>query len=227
VSPSRRDILLGGAFLTTAGLGFAGSFLNRPRALPAGGLEKLIPPRLGQWQQAGAAGIILPEEGDLSRSVYDEVLTRVYLAEGQPPIMLLIAYGGNQSGSMQLHRPEACYPAAGFALGDGEDILVDTAPGRRLPARLLQATSPERTEQILYWTRVGEHFPRSPSAQRWAVVRDHLRGEVPDGVLVRVSTIGEQRTGALPVLTGFIRDLAMGAAAGGRALLIGGGQARG
>jgi len=218
---SRRDMLLGTAFVAAAGLGTAGSLLNRPRQLGAGGLEALIPGQLGGWRSIGNGGVIAAEEGDLSRSIYDQVLTRLYVADGRPPVMLLIAYGGNQSGNMQLHRPEACYPAAGFALGKKQDVTVDALPGRPVPALLVEAVAPSRTEQILYWTRIGDEFPRSPSAQRWAVVRDNLRGQVPDGVLVRVSTIGEQLAGALPILVGFIQALAAGAPPAGRALLTG------
>ncbi len=220
VDLTRRDMLLGTALLATTGLGLAATTLNRPRKLPGGGLEALVPEQLGAWRSIGNAGVIAAEEGDLSRSTYDEVLTRVYVAEGQPPIMLLIAYGGNQSGTTQLHRPEACYPAAGFVLSKPRDILVEATAGRAIPARLVEATSTSRTEQILYWTRVGDDFPRSPAQQRWAVVRDNLRGEVPDGILVRVSTIGEQLPNALSVLTGFVQALTS-AAASARALLVG------
>jgi EpsI family protein len=220
MNASRRDMLVGGALLAGSALAFAGSTFNRPRPLPAGGLGPLVPERVGKWQSAGSAGVIVPEEGDLSRSTYDEVLTRVYVGEGQAPVMLVLAYGGNQSGSMQLHRPEACYPAAGFVLGAAKSVMLDL-PGQQLPARLLEATSPTRSEQILYWTRIGGQFPGSPSAQRWAVVRDNLRGQVPDGALVRLSTIGLELNAAVPVLTDFVRGMTAAAPPLGRLLLVG------
>jgi EpsI family protein len=221
VALSRRDLLIGGALAGTAALGLAGSLLNQPRILPGGGLKRLIPEQAGGWRSIGNAGVIVPEEGDLSRSTYDEVLSRVYVAPGLPPMMLLIAYGGNQSGNMQLHRPEACYPAAGFVLGKPNDIVVNSPSGQPIHARLIGATSPSRSEQILYWTRIGARFPRSGLEQRLAVVRENLRGRVPDGVLVRVSTIGLPLEAALPLLTAFIRDLVSAAPVQARSLLAG------
>jgi EpsI family protein len=220
-APSRRDLLIGGALIGTAAIGLAGSLLNQPRILPGGGLKQLIPEQAGSWRSIGNAGVIVPEEGDLSRSTYDEVLSRVYVAEALPPMMLLIAYGGNQSGNMQLHRPEACYPAAGFVLGKPRDIVVTGPSGALMDARLVEAVSPGRSEQILYWTRIGQRFPRSGLEQRLAVVRENLRGEIPDGVLVRVSTIGLPLEAALPLLTDFIGGLVATAPAEARSLLTG------
>lgn len=218
---SRRDVLIGGALLTAAGLGFAGSTLNRPRQLPTGALDRAIPERVGRWQSRGNGGLIVPEEGELSRNTYDQVLSRFYVAKDGPPIMLLVAYGGNQSGNMQLHRPEACYPAAGFTLRTLGIVPVQALAGVRIPAKRIEAVSQTRTEQILYWTRIGDEFPVSASAQRWAVVRENLHGQVPDGILVRVSTIGQTAAEALPLLTSFIRSLVAGSGPAGRQLLVG------
>jgi EpsI family protein len=205
----------------TAGLAYAASALNRPRPLVAGGLGPVIPEAAGQWRSIGTAGLVLPPEGELSRSTYDEVLTRVYARDGAPPIMLVMAYGGNQSGNMQLHRPEACYPAAGFVLGEPRNVTIQAAPQFAIGARAIEAVAPSRTEQILYWTRIGTSFPLTPSGQRWSVIRDNLRGTVPDGVLVRVSAIMPDAEEAVPLLTGFIRSLIAAAPAEGRRLMIG------
>jgi EpsI family protein len=218
---SRRNVLIGGGLLVAAGLGLAGSALNRPRKLAPGDLERAVPDRIGQWQSAGTRGVILPEESELSRDTYDQVLSRVYVGGDGPPIMMVAAYGGNQSGNMQLHRPEACYPAAGFTLRTLGIVPVQALAGVRIPAKRIEAVSQTRTEQILYWTRIGDEFPVSASAQRWAVVRENLHGQVPDGILVRVSTIGQTAAEALPLLTSFIRSLVAGSGPAGRQLLVG------
>jgi EpsI family protein len=218
---TRRDFLLGAALMGTAGLAYAASAFNQPRPLIAGGLGPVIPEAAGRWRSVGTAGLVLPPEGELSRSTYDEVLTRVYSSEGAPPIMLVMAYGGNQSGNMQLHRPEACYPAAGFVLGEPRDVTIEAAPQFAIAARAIEAVAPSRTEQILYWTRIGTSFPLTPSSQRWSVIRDNLRGTVPDGVLVRVSSIMPDAEDAFSLLTDFIRSLIGAAPAEGRRLMIG------
>ena len=218
---ARRDILIGSALLGAAGLGLAGTLLNQPRKLPALGLQRLIPEQAGRWRSVGTGGVIVPERGDLSRETYDQVLTRIYVAEALPPVMMLIAYGGSQSGNMQLHRPEACYPAAGFTLGSAEDVVLDGLSARPIDAQLIEARSRSRIEQILYWTRIGARFPRTAWAQRLAVVEDNLKGEVPDGVLVRVSTLDQPLRAALPLLTEFMRELVVHASAPARELLVG------
>jgi hypothetical protein len=41
---------------------------------------------------------------------------------------------------------------------------------------------------MIYWTRLGAEFPRRWSEQRFSVFEQNLRGLIPDGVLVRIST---------------------------------------
>ena len=66
-----------------------------------------------------------------------------------------------------------------------------------LPALSISASMLGRTEQIVYWTRVGEHLPLSWRQQRMAVAMDNLRGIIPDAVMVRVSTYGNDKAAAL------------------------------
>jgi EpsI family protein len=220
-SLSRRDVFIGGSIVAAAGLAWAGSSFNAPRRLPGGDLGRLIPKTIGGWRAAEATGVILPEEGDLSKSTYDEVLARVYLKDDSPPVMLLIAYGGNQSGNMQLHRPEACYPAAGFSLSDVRNVNIEVGGGKSIPARAMQAAAAERQEHVVYWTRIGNEFPLSPSKQRWAVVRSNLKGRVPDGVLVRISVLGDNPAETLAPLQQFVLSLTSTASPVVRALLVG------
>ena len=47
--------------------------------------------------------------------------------------------------------------------------MLPTGPAApRLPARVLTAANADRTDQILYWTRIGEAFPDSGREQRLA-----------------------------------------------------------
>jgi hypothetical protein len=59
----------------------------------------------------------------------------------------------------------------------------------------------------VYWTRVGEHLPLSWKQQRMAVAMDNLRGIIPDAVMVRVSTYGNDKTTALAEVDDFIRAM--------------------
>jgi EpsI family protein len=117
--------------------------------------------------------------------------------------MLLIAQSGSQTGILQIHRPEICYTAGGYQLSAIERYPV-RLPGVTVPAISLSATSDSRVEQMVYWTRVGDHLPATWREQRLAVARDNLAGIIPDAVLVRVSTINSDKDAALGVINNFI-----------------------
>ena len=76
--------------------------------------------------------------------------------------MLLIAQSAGQTGILQVHRPEFCYPAGGYSLSPivQRRILEN---GQPIAVNQLTATLPGRTEQILYWTRVGDAMPVEPT----------------------------------------------------------------
>jgi EpsI family protein len=52
----------------------------------------------------------------LRDELYSQFLNRVYVNATGYRIMLLLAYGSDQHGSLQADKPEVCYPAQGFAL---------------------------------------------------------------------------------------------------------------
>jgi EpsI family protein len=86
--------------------------------------------------------------------------------------------------------------------------MLPTGPAApRLPARVLTAANADRTDQILYWTRIGEAFPDSGREQRLAKLRLQLRGIIPDGVLVRFSNITRDRVAGLALNARFARAL--------------------
>ena len=51
--------------------------------------------------------------------------------------MLLIAAGNNQTGFLQVHRPEFCYTAAGYQLGERQPQPVPIGGGRQIVANKL------------------------------------------------------------------------------------------
>jgi EpsI family protein len=216
----RRDVLLGGALAGTAVVAGLTGFALKPPAREAAELETLVPDRIGRWTRSERGEILVPTGESLTTRTYDEILTRPYLSPSAAPIMLLIAYGGAQSGATQLHRPEACYPAAGFKLGKASDLTLRLA-GKAVQAKLVTALGNGRTEQILYWSRVGGEFPSSASAQRWSVIQHNLRGLVPDGVLVRISALQATAQASEILLREFAAALIAEGSPKARSLLVG------
>jgi EpsI family protein len=203
---NRRSAMLGGAFLLTAGVAAARVPNHHIDLLGDRKLDRLIPQRIGRWAFYSKSGLVVPPADQLKDALYSQLLTRVYLSPDALPIMLLIAQSGGQTGVLQVHRPEYCYPAGGFTLSD-RTILPIGLPGSTLDATAISAKADDRTEQILYWTRVGEDMPTTWARQRWSVARANLKGDVPDAVLVRVSTLTSDRAAGMAAATEFVRAM--------------------
>ena len=167
-----------------------------------------------------ASGLVTAPEDQLSRLLYSQLLTRVYSATDKPPVMMLAAQSASQTGVLQIHRPEVCYPAGGFQLSPVIEHDIPVGP-LTLRTNQLTATADGRSEQIVYWTRIGKHLPISWSEQRWAVAQDNMKGIIPDAVLVRISVSANDRDEAMAVIGGFTRSLIMSLSPMARKVLIG------
>src|SRR5690606_21360503 len=80
--------------------------------------------------------------------------------------------------------------------------------GGVLPAHAFIAKSQQRDEAGLYRTRAGETLPQRGAEQRLPAASASLKGVIPDGLLVRISTLGDDFATQFPVMRGFIADLA-------------------
>ncbi len=202
---NRRDILLGGGLIAAAGAAAVLTPRNRLVLLENRKLEDIVPEKIGAWTTAPSNAFVLPKSpGSLSDRLYSQTLARLYVSDKHPPVMLVIAYGAVQNDLLQLHRPETCYSAVGYVISGSQTVDVALGPKTELPVRELSATTDSRAEQICYWTRIGDDLPTDGSSQRWVKLRQQMRGYLSDGVLVRMSTVGE----ATPELFGQLREFA-------------------
>lgn len=206
-SINRRNILIGGALVAASGVAYARRPYITVDPIKKGELDKMLPNKVGTWSFQSSSGLVLPPPDALSDRLYDEISTRVYQSPSQPAVMLLIAYSNLQDGMLQIHRPETCYPVGGYQLSDSHIVDVPVATNKSIPCRFFTADSPARTEQVLYWTRIGRMMPGKWIEQRWAVVDANLRGEVPDGLLVRMSMVTTDPKVALAGLSAFALQL--------------------
>lgn len=205
----RRDFIIGGACVAAA----AGAEVLRPHKrvslLNEGQkLEDAIPKAFGKWKARDSEGIVAPQSEDsLAAKLYNQSVSRMYEDPDSNVVMLLIAYGNTQSDTLQLHRPEVCYPAFGFAIVENSATQIPIGRGATLPGRNLVASVPGRDERITYWTRVGEFLPTSNSEQREMRFRTSLAGIIPDGVLVRVSNMLPEDETGFPLNARFVAEL--------------------
>jgi EpsI family protein len=82
-------------------------------------------------------------------------------------------------------------------------------------------------EVVTYWIRIGEHLANDPWAMRWTIFSDGIRGRVPDGLLVRTSSLTESAERAeqeLALQHTFLADLYQDVPDETRRFLVGGPQ---
>lgn len=153
-------------------------------------LKTMVPAEFGDWREMPnmSAAIVDPTQKALLDQIYSETLTRTYVNKDGYRIMLSIAYGKNQSDALQLHKPEVCYPAQGFALLAKQAGTLELS-GLPIAATRLQTSLGQRFEPITYWTVVGDYITTSGVNKKLTEMRYSLTGRIPDGMLVRVSSI--------------------------------------
>lgn len=154
-------------------------------------LETLIPQQFGEWKvdESIVPIKVSPEVQAKLDVLYGQTLTRTYINAAGRRVMLSIAYGTNQgSDDFQVHRPEFCYAAQGFQLKKSwEDML--SYGSDKLPIRRLEAYQGSRNEPITYWITIGDKATLPGIGRKLAQLSYGLTGKIPDGMLIRVSSI--------------------------------------
>lgn len=171
-------------------------------------MDAWIPQTFASWRLDESVNVVPLSfvAASEAETVYVQTLERVYVDDQSRRIMLSLAYGDRQEGSLQAHRPEFCFKAQGFQLAGLHDLMFDFGNGE-IPLRRMEARRPGRTELVSYWLTIGEQ-PALPGIRRkLAQLRLGLTGETPDGVLIRVSSLDEVPEHAYAIHDEFIRDM--------------------
>jgi EpsI family protein len=171
-------------------------------------LEAMIPLRFGDWhdEPQRVVQVVNPQAQELLDRLYSQILTRVYVNSAGYRIMLSLAYGSNQRGSLQAHKPEVCYPAQGFTLNKNQAGLLAT-PFGTIPVRRLNTTMGTRQEPVTYWFTIGDTAVQGSTQKKLVELRFGLTGRIPDGMLFRVSSIDSNESNADQVQDQFINQL--------------------
>lgn len=175
---------------------------------PAFDLEKMIPRSFGQWRvdPTIVPVQVSPDVRAKIEQIYDQTVSRTYINPDGQRIMLSIAYGGDQTGRLRVHRPESCYTAQGFDVRYiGKEVLSSVSA--QVPVTRLVAQMGARREPITYWIRVGDKAVTGNLEQRIAQLAYGLTGKVPDGVIFRVSSSSADPQRAYQAQDEFVRQL--------------------
>ena len=185
-------------------------------------LEDVFPRAIGDWQVDAARDMFVRPADQQGKvyGFYDQVLERVYLDPEGEQVMLSIAYGAEQSASLQLHRPEICYVGGGFKVKGLHNAALALA-GQAVNVTRLHAMRPGRSEPITYWMVLGGESVRNGGSFRLRQLTHGLRGHLFDGMLVRISSIDPDAQRAYQVHERFARALAGAVEPGMRARVIG------
>ncbi|QND70444.1 exosortase-associated protein EpsI, V-type [Tardiphaga robiniae] len=178
-------------------------------------LEQVIPKQFGQWRLVPEIAPVTPADPEgyvdadaNSNRIYSQEVGRAYSDGNGHLVMLLVAYGPVQNYRLKAHRPEMCYTAAGFRISGKTDAELSYRSNAS-PIRMtrLVAEREARLEPISYWMRVGNDISNGVVDRQIVRVKYGLRGLIPDGALIRVSTIGLPEEASYQVQDNFIRDL--------------------
>jgi EpsI family protein len=175
---------------------------------PKPDLETMFPRSFGQWtiDDGMVAQLVSPDQQAVLNKIYNQTLSRTYMGPNGARIMLSVAYGGDQSDGTRAHRPEVCYPSQGFEVDRDKNGDIQLG-AYSLRTRQLVAKQGNRIEPITYWVMVGDRVALSGTEQKMAQLAYSVRGVIPDGMLVRVSTIDPDPERAYAIQRKFIEDL--------------------
>lgn len=177
-------------------------------------LETAIPRQFDGWTEvpnmqpivpADPEGVVDPDANN--GRIYSQEVGRGYVDRSGNVVMLLVAYGPVQNYRLKAHRPEMCYTAAGFRIsGKHADQLTLGNEQNPLKLTRLIAQREARFEPISYWMRVGNDIATGVVDRQIIRLKYGLRGIIPDGALIRISTVGLSEEMAFKVQDRFIRD---------------------
>lgn len=204
-----RNIILLVLMLASAGLAIA----MRPTQKiadhgPKVVLETMIPHAFGEWQEEKQSGaqIVDPQTKEMLDKIYSQTLSRTYVNGSGYRVMLSIAYGNDQSDSMQVHKPEVCYPAQGFTLQNKELGTLDVGIGQ-IPVTRILTTLGQRREPVTYWITLGDRVVQGGLNKKFIEMSYGLTGKIPDGMLIRVSSVDSEAGQAYDTQARFANQL--------------------
>jgi len=206
---SIRHLVIGLAMLMAFGM----SIVMKPTVKAADkgpkiNLEAMIPAEFGDWKIDPIVIQVKPSP-DVQQNlnaIYDQILTRTYVNSQGERMMLSIAYGGAQTDQLKAHRQEVCYSAQGFQIKSLISQAVKIGQST-IPITRMLAVMGSRSEPVTYWFTMGDRVVLSSFERLVVQLKYGLTGEIPDGMLVRISNISTDPARAYEAHIAFVRDL--------------------
>jgi exosortase B len=208
VKPSRTEPLAPSAFrlppsaLFLASAFMLGTTIAVPLLKPTPSetnidLERVFPQSFGEWRLDPDTVAVAPApdvQASLDR-IYRQVVSRTYVNAAGDRMMLTVAHGGDQGDALKAHRQEKCYEAQGFEISGLAHSKLAVA-GRTIPVTRMVATRGERIEPVTYWFTMGDRVVLGRAERLREQIASGFAGRVPDGMLVRISSLSPDAASA-------------------------------
>lgn len=218
---NRRQLLLSGSFLLATSAS-ATLLKPAPRISQEIDVESAIPKSFAGWEIDPSIIPLKPTPDAQAKldQIYDQILGRTYRRVSGERIMLTIAYGSQQTDKLKAHRQEVCYAAQGFRISELSKHSISVA-NVQVPVTRFMATLGQRQEPVSYWFTMGNNVVDSRFDRLITQVKHGFLGEIPDGLLVRISSISRELPSAYRAHEEFANALVGNVATNNRQRLIG------
>lgn len=193
-------------------------------------LEETVPRQFGDWKELPSPFLQVSLTAGLDPNMdqpYDQTMMRTYVNSQGQQVMLALAWGKRQRQEVKIHRPDLCYVAQGYKVKSLQTVRFDkvNAPGDNpVIGKHMYAAGQRGGEAVSYWMRIGSLYSEDALDTRLHILRQGIKGEIPDGILVRASmhvrdAADVDRT--WPVMDSFLTELAAAVPEATRNLFLG------
>ncbi|MFM2069172.1 MAG: EpsI family protein [Pseudomonadota bacterium] len=150
----------------------------------------MVPAQLGEWSSLDTDldAIVDPQTQQPGRKLNSVVLKRIYANPAGERVMLLLAYVPDLGPTLHAYRPEALYPAQGWAVRGQRDGTLELPQGRLALHHLEAARDSRQREAVSYLQLVGtraSHGVLHAQLIRFGYSSENLE---PDGLILRLSS---------------------------------------
>ncbi|MEK8085850.1 exosortase-associated protein EpsI, B-type [Aquabacterium sp. A3] len=193
----------------------AASYVAADQLKPAHRMEESIveignniPEQFGDWRADHSNEVIepSPDVQETVDKIYDQIVNRTYVNSKGDRVMLSIAYGGDQTDALKAHRQEVCYTAQGFKVSKVHNDRLHVGAAA-LPVTRMFAEQGSRKEPVTYWFTMADRAVLGRFERLFVQIGYGLKGVIPDGALVRVSSFGSDPKAAYVLHDAFVREL--------------------
>lgn len=204
-----RNVLLMTLMIATA---FFSSSAKPTRMMfeiyPRDKLVNEIPLLFSRWKklQTNVAEVVDPTQQAVLKYLYTETLSANYGNVNKGVVMLSIAYGKDQRDGNDVHQPDLCYPAQGFNVIEQSELTLVLDAHRSIVVKYMKTQKGLRIEPLIYWTTLGNNVYRGKLQKKFIDFKYSRENLIPDGMIVRVSTIEEDSEIAMASITDFVKD---------------------